>query len=161
MTGEDLGLKPSTVEQAKFEYSPLGKVFNKGLSEEDKKEGILKRLKNVKDKNEELINTLSATNKAFKNKRNTKSEILTYNTKHNFVKLKNIDDIKKLPLNSMFNLMKEHHKKFAELNKLVPRTKDNKNKKKKEVLIIVSEIYNKLYDIYKSKYGKYIDTLSA
>ena len=32
MTGEDLGLKPSTVEQAKFEYSPLGKIFNKGLS---------------------------------------------------------------------------------------------------------------------------------
>ena len=38
MTGEDLGLKPSTIEQAKFKYSPLGKVFNKGgLSEEDKK----------------------------------------------------------------------------------------------------------------------------
>ena len=42
LTGEDLGLKPSTVEQAKFEYSPLGKIFNKGLSEEDKKEGLLK-----------------------------------------------------------------------------------------------------------------------
>ena len=39
LTGEDLGLKPSTVEQAKFEYSPLGKIFNKGLSEDDKKEG--------------------------------------------------------------------------------------------------------------------------
>ena len=26
-TGEDLGLKPSTVGQAKFDYSPLGKVF--------------------------------------------------------------------------------------------------------------------------------------
>ena len=36
-TGEDLGLKPSTVEKAKFEYSPLDKIFNKGLSEEDKK----------------------------------------------------------------------------------------------------------------------------
>ena len=44
LTGEDLGLKPSTVEQAKFEYSPLGKIFNKGLSEDDKKGGILKRL---------------------------------------------------------------------------------------------------------------------
>ena len=31
LTGEDLGLKPSTIEQAKFEYSPLGKVFTKGL----------------------------------------------------------------------------------------------------------------------------------
>ena len=42
---------PSTIEQAKFEYSPLGKVFNKGLEkEEDKKEGLLKRLKNIEGK---------------------------------------------------------------------------------------------------------------
>ena len=27
LTGEDLGLKPSTVERTKFEYSPLGKIF--------------------------------------------------------------------------------------------------------------------------------------
>ena len=30
LTGEDLGLKPSTDEQAKFEYSPLGKILIKG-----------------------------------------------------------------------------------------------------------------------------------
>ena len=29
LTGEDLGLKPNTIEQAWFEYSPLGKIFNK------------------------------------------------------------------------------------------------------------------------------------
>ena len=51
LTGEDLGLKPSTVEKAKFEYSPLGKIFNKGLSEDDKKEGLFKRLENIKDTN--------------------------------------------------------------------------------------------------------------
>ena len=38
LTGEDLGLKPSTVEQAKFEYSQLGKVFNEMLDKDDKKE---------------------------------------------------------------------------------------------------------------------------
>ena len=37
LTGEDLDLEPSTVEQAKFEYSPLGRVFNRGLKDEDKK----------------------------------------------------------------------------------------------------------------------------
>ena len=42
LTGEDLDLKPSTVEQAKSEYSPLGKIFNKGLSEEDKKKDFQK-----------------------------------------------------------------------------------------------------------------------
>ena len=46
LTGEDLGLKPSTVDQVKLEYSPLGKIFNKGLKEEDKKKGLLKRLEN-------------------------------------------------------------------------------------------------------------------
>ena len=30
LTGEDLGLKPSIIEQTKFEYSPLGKVSIKG-----------------------------------------------------------------------------------------------------------------------------------
>ena len=58
LTGEDLGLKPSTVEQAKFEYSPLGKIFNKGLSEDDKKEGLFKRLQNIKDKNEEQLQAI-------------------------------------------------------------------------------------------------------
>ena len=53
LTGEDLGLKPSTVEQAKFEYSPLGKTFNKGLDKDDQKEGLFKILKNTEDKNEE------------------------------------------------------------------------------------------------------------
>ena len=47
MTGEDLGRKPSAVEQAKFEYSPLGKNFNKGLDKDDQKDGISKRLKNI------------------------------------------------------------------------------------------------------------------
>ena len=42
LTGEDLNLKPSTVAQAKFEYSPLGRIFNKGLSEDDKKKDCLK-----------------------------------------------------------------------------------------------------------------------
>ena len=50
LTDEDLGLKPSTIEQAKFEYSPLGKIFNKGLDKDDKKEGLFKRLKNIENK---------------------------------------------------------------------------------------------------------------
>ena len=61
LTGEDLGLKPSTVEQAKFEYSPLGKIFNKGLDKDDQKEGLFKRLKNIEDKNEELLKAKNKT----------------------------------------------------------------------------------------------------
>ena len=36
LTGEDLGYKPGVAEQVKFEYFPLGKVFNNGLDKEDK-----------------------------------------------------------------------------------------------------------------------------
>ena len=125
----------------------MGKVFNKGLSEDDKKKGILKRLKNIKDKNEELINTLSATNKA------SKSDILTYNTKYSFVKLKNIDDIKKLPFDPMFNLMKEHHKKLNDLINLRPRSREKRGKRF-EVIVHAGNIYIKLYNIYRCKYYK-------
>ena len=51
LTGEYLGLKPSTIEQTKFEYSPLGKSFNKGLNKDDKKEGLFKTLENIKGTN--------------------------------------------------------------------------------------------------------------
>ena len=61
-TGEDLGYKPSVFEQAKFDCSPLGNIFNKELD----KEGLFKRLENIKDKNEELLNAFSAANKISK-----------------------------------------------------------------------------------------------
>ena len=66
LTGEDLNYKPSTVEQAKFDYSPLGKFFNKGLKEEDKKEGLLKRLKNIEDKSEEQLKAIKSKNENIK-----------------------------------------------------------------------------------------------
>ena len=64
-TGEDLGLKPSIVEQAKFEYSPFERVFNKGLDKDEEKEELFKRLKKYKnkDKNKEQLKLLSNANK--------------------------------------------------------------------------------------------------
>ena len=58
LTGEDLNLKPSTVEQAKCEYAPLRKIFNKGLNEYDKKEVLLKKLKNIEDKNKQQLKVI-------------------------------------------------------------------------------------------------------
>ena len=58
LTTEDLDYKPSAVEKAKFEYSPLGRVFNRGLKDEDRKEGLVKRVKNIEDKNEELLKVI-------------------------------------------------------------------------------------------------------
>ena len=69
LSGEDLVYKPDVVQKAKFEYSPLGKVFNKGLYESDKKEGLLKRLKNIERENKAVLNTLvkSESNINYKN----------------------------------------------------------------------------------------------
>ena len=53
LTGEDLGPKPSIVEQARFDYSPLSKFLYNVLKEEEKKEGPLKIMKNIEGKNEQ------------------------------------------------------------------------------------------------------------
>ena len=51
LTKKDLKYKPDAFEQAKFEYSPLGKVFIDGLDKSDRNEGLLKRFKNIEDRN--------------------------------------------------------------------------------------------------------------
>ena len=58
LTGEDLGYKPDVIRKAKFEFCPLGKVFHKRLDESDKKEGLLKRLKNIEGKNKEQLDEI-------------------------------------------------------------------------------------------------------
>ena len=55
LTGEDLGLKPNTIEQARFDYSPLGKIFNKGLDKNDQIEGFFKSSKNIENVQKNLI----------------------------------------------------------------------------------------------------------
>ena len=51
LTKQDLKYKPDALEQAKFTYSLLGKVFNDGLNKKDniEKVRILQRLKNIED----------------------------------------------------------------------------------------------------------------
>ena len=58
LTGEDLGYKPDVVQNAKFEYSPLVQVFNKGLDASVKKEGLSKRLKNIGGRNEQQLEVI-------------------------------------------------------------------------------------------------------
>ena len=95
LTGKDLGLKSSTVEQAKFEYSPLGKSFKKGLSEDDKKEGLFKRLKNIEGKNEVHLQAIKDQGKK------------------QLKELKNIDESKTL------KAIDEIRKKNAEANRIL------------------------------------------
>ena len=46
------------MQKEKFEYSPLGQVFNKGLDSTEKSEGLLKRFKNIEDKTDNQIKAI-------------------------------------------------------------------------------------------------------
>ena len=71
LTKKDLGYKPDAFEKAKFEYSPLGKVFTDGLDKSDKNEGLLKILKNIEDKsNNQLLTIKNISRPAIKGKNN-------------------------------------------------------------------------------------------
>ena len=71
LTKKDLGYKPDAFEQAKFEYSPLGKVFTDGLDKSDKNEGLLKQLKNIEDKsNNQLLTIRNISRPAIEGKNN-------------------------------------------------------------------------------------------
>ena len=63
LTKKDLGYKPDAFEQAKFEYSPLGKVFTHELHKSDRNEGLLKRLKNIEDKSNNQLLTIKNISK--------------------------------------------------------------------------------------------------
>ena len=58
LTKKDFRCKPDAFEQAKFEYSPLGKVFTDGLDKSDRREGLLKRLKNIEDRSNNKLLTI-------------------------------------------------------------------------------------------------------
>ena len=95
LTKKDLGYKPDAFEQAKFEYSPLGKLFTDGLNKEDKsnKIGLLKRLKNIEDNfadandNNKLVNILDKYDE-YKTIQNFEKELIDKNILH-------IDGVKK------------------------------------------------------------------
>ena len=58
LTGKNLGYKPDPVQKVKFEYSPLGELFTKGLDVNEKQKGLLKRLKNIEGKNEQQLDLI-------------------------------------------------------------------------------------------------------
>ena len=71
LTKKDLGYKPDAFEQAKFEYSPLGKGFTDRLDKSDRKEGLLKRLKNIEDRsNNQLLTIKNIPRPAIKGENN-------------------------------------------------------------------------------------------
>ena len=137
LTKKDLGYKPDAFEQAKFEYSPLGKVFIDGLDKSDKKEGLLKRLKNIEDKsNNQLLAIKNISRPAIKENDNGNGNDIDDN-------YKKIQDYKKeLIDNGILN--KNSDKEFDNIINKWTQTKD------KDVLYInnKNEISTRKLDIY-------------
>ena len=114
LAGEHLGLKPSTIEQARFEYSPLDKIFNKWLDKVDQKEGLFKRLKNTKGKNEEQLRLLSNTNITSSYTKNESD----YNYDNNFAFYKFYRDFQSFKDRSLESKYNDTNKFYKTLNKV-------------------------------------------
>ena len=100
MTGEGLGLKPSTVEQAKFEYSPLGMSLNKAF----KKDEVKSVAKSKTDFN--------------------------YDSKYAFYRFyKGYDEFKEMSLDSKYNRMKDFNKLLISFKSLKTKKNRNTTQK--------------------------------
>ena len=153
LTGEDLGYRLSVLDQTKFDYSPLGKVINNGLNDkDDQKEGLLKRLNNIEDKNEKLPNTLS---KAVKASRNVSNESdFYYNSTYKFrnhyrdfgkfKKMASVDS-KRSELIKFFKLFRD----FKDFE----TPSDDAKKFKNKVMNKTHQLYNKCLNAYKEEYN--------
>ena len=124
LTGEDLGLKPNTIDQVRFEYSPLSKIFNKGLDKDDQKEGLFKRLKNIKNAQKNL-------------KRDSDDESIYYTPRSEFDdkdKKQQTNNIDTKPPN-VFNYLKSLSQ---QANDLIDEIKDDDDIDNSELLFIAS-----------------------
>ena len=117
LNGEELGYTPSVFEQAKFDYSPLGEFFNKGLNKEDKK--------NIEDKSEDQLEVLSKINKISRLAKNESD--YNYNHKFAFYRFyRGFEKILKMSLGSKYNDISEFYKLFGEFkmhNVIITETK--------------------------------------
>ena len=135
-----MGYKPSVFEQAKFD--------TKGLGKNDQKEGLFKRLENIKDKNEELLSTFSAANKVSKAAKNESdfnydSKFAFYNFHRRFKKFKRMSLGSKYDeINNFYMLLN------AFINTQEATTAETKNLQNR-TLNNVSRLPNKYFEAYK------------
>ena len=123
LTGEDLRHKPSVFEKAKFEYSPLGITL--------------------------INNTKSKTNKLYNE--NKQDKYLVYNPQHSFAKLKDIDEIKELTIDSMYKRLNYFKKIFNRLKTVNLQIDNNKVLKKMLEIFLMNCILFTRINIVKKK----------
>ena len=133
LTNKDLGYKSDAFEQAKFEYSPLGKVFMDGLDKFDRKEGLLKRLNNIGDRNNNQLLALKDINRpAIRGRNGDNSDDDSDNANDEY---KTIQDFKQELINkNMLHL--DGVKKFNNIINKWKQTEDKKIVYKKNLTYI-------------------------
>ena len=102
----------------------MSKFFNKGLKEEDKREGLLKRLKNIEDKNEEQL-------KAIEDQKEVQTKIIRRNkTKPSLLKSIYTQEVKNGRIDNdeakrIFRILEDIDGNKIDYSKLVYRSDDN------------------------------------
>ena len=104
LTGEDLGHRPSVLEKTKFEYSQLGAILRFWQ---------LVRLITLKRKRIQIRWIAKKTKK--------QDKYLVYNLQHSFRKFKDIDEFKKLSLESMYKKLNDLKKIIISLKLLIQK----------------------------------------
>ena len=141
LTKKDLNYKPNAFEQAKFEYSPLGKVFIDGLDKSDRKEDLLKKLKNIEDKSNNQLLALRDINRPAIRGRNDDDD-------DDDDKYKKIQKFKKELIDK--NIL--HKNGSKKLDNIINKWKETKDK---DVAYInnKNELDTREFDIYDLFYG--------
>ena len=143
-------LKPSTIEQAEFEYSPLGKIFNKGMDKDDQKEGLFKRLKKIEDKNEKQLKLLSNANKTSSYIKNESD--YNYDNKFAFYKFyREFQNFKDRSLDSKYNDISKFYSALNKFKNHKSNTEDTQQRKNR-VLNNSVALYNNCFDSYKKNF---------
>ena len=141
LTKKDLNYKPNAFEQAKFEYSPLGKVFIDGLDKSDTKDGLSKKLKSIEDKSNNQLLALRDINRSAIRGRNGDDD-------DDDDEYKKIQKFKKELIDQNI-LLKNGSKKFDNIISKWKETKD------KNIVYIntKSKLDTREFDIYDVFYG--------
>ena len=150
---KDLGYKPDVFEQAKFEYSPLGKVFTDRLDKSDRKEGLLKRFKNIEDRNNNQLLAIENISRPA-----IKGNVSDDKNNGNFRiddKYKTIQDFKQELIDKNI-LLKRGVKKFDNIINKWKQTKDKEIAFKKVDTKVNTKTIN-IYKIFKNYLNKKYD----
>ena len=139
LTGEDLGYRPSVLEQTKFDYSPLIKIFLKGLDDKaDQKEELLKRLKTIEDNNDNQLELFSKANKTSRLAKN-ESDYNYDNNKFSFCRFhRDFQNLKNRSLKSKYDDISKFYMALDEFKVITAKTKERKTR----VMINVVTLYN-------------------